>query len=97
MRWLHINAAGLDVEISRIDPESLSNLAIGRPHLGEVYFRLTFDDLEGSWYPWLFPTSIQVADAARDAGFEVSVIGRGSRGTFLAEVKRPGHELIAES
>ena len=84
------DAAGLDAEISRLDAENLSDMAIGRPHLGEVYFRLTFDDLEGSWYPWLFPTSTQVADAAHDAGFDFTVMGRGARGAFLAEVKRQG-------
>jgi len=84
------DAAGLDAEISRLDAESLSELAMGQPHLGEVFFRLTFDDLEGAWYPWLFPTSTQVADAARSAGFDFTVIGRGARGAFLAEAKRPG-------
>ncbi len=82
------DAAGLEAEISNLDAESLSEMAMGKPHLGEVFFRLTFDDLEGSWYPWLFPTSTQVADAAHNAGFDFTVIGRGARGAFLAEVKR---------
>jgi SAM-dependent methyltransferase len=83
------DAAGLDTEISSLDAESLSQMAMGKPHLGEVFFRLTFDDLEGSWYPWLFPTSTQVGDAAHNAGFDFTVIGRGARGAFLAEVTNP--------
>jgi len=82
------DAAGLDAEISHLDAQTLSDMAIGNPQLGEVFFRLTFDDLEGSWYPWLFPTSTQVTDAAHRAGFDFTVIGRGARGAFLAEVTR---------
>lgn len=82
------DAAGLE-EVSRRDVEELTASAIGQPHLGEVYFRLTFDGLEGSWYPWLFPTSTLLADAAHIAGFEFAVIGRGARGAFLAEVSNP--------
>ncbi|MEN8163248.1 MAG: class I SAM-dependent methyltransferase [Acidobacteriota bacterium] len=82
------DAAGLDAAVHKDEFEELSDMAIGRPQLGEVFFRLTFDDLEGSWYPWLFPTSTMMAEAARDAGFECTIIGRGARGAFLVELTR---------
>ncbi len=81
------DAAGLDAAVRKDEFEELTDLAIGRPRLGEVFFRLTFDDLEGSWYPWLFPTPTMMTEAARAAGFEFTVIGRGARGAFLAEMR----------
>jgi SAM-dependent methyltransferase len=81
------DAAGLDAAVLKDEFEELAEMAIGRPQLGEVFFRLTFDDLQGSWYPWLFPTSTQLAKAARDAGFEFTIIGRGARGAFLGEMR----------
>ncbi len=83
------DAAGLDAAVRKDEFEELTDLAIGRPRLGEVFFRLTFDDLEGSWYPWLFPTPTMMTEAARAAGFEFTVIGRGARGAFLAEMTEP--------
>jgi len=82
------DAAGLDAAVHKDEFEEMTDMAIGRPQLGEVFFRLTFDDLEGSWYPWLFPTSTQLAEAARTAGFEFTIIGRGARGAFLVELTR---------
>lgn len=81
------DAAGLDAAVRKDELEELTEMAIGRPQLGEVFFRLTFDDLVGSWYPWLFPTPSMMAEAARTAGFELTIIGRGARGAFLAEMK----------
>lgn len=82
------DASGLDAVMSRDNLEDLSDLAIGEPKLGEVFFRLTFDDLQGSWYPWLFPSSSLLAESARAAGFEFKAIGRGSRGAFLASIQQ---------
>ena len=83
------DAAGLDAAVRKDEFEELADVAIGRPQLGEVFFRLTFDDLKGPWYPWLFPTPTMTANAARTAGFDLTVIARGARGAFLAEVSEP--------
>ncbi|RLE20142.1 MAG: hypothetical protein DRJ61_08325 [Acidobacteria bacterium] len=84
------DAAGLDAAVRNDEFEELADVAIGRPQFGEVFFRLTFDDLKGAWYPWLFPTPTMMAEAARTAGFEFTVIARGARGAFLAEMTEPG-------
>lgn len=81
------DAAGLDAAVSRDEFDNLSDQAIGRPRLGEVYFRLTFEDLKGSWYPWLFPAQTMVGDAARAVGFDFTVLARGARGAFLGEMR----------
>jgi len=83
------DAAGLDAAVRKDEVEELTDMAIGRPQFGEVFFRLTFNNLEGAWYPWLFPTPSMMAEAARTAGFEFTVIGRGARGAFLAEMANP--------
>ncbi len=81
------DASGLDKTVSHNEVENLAGLSIGRPQYGEVFFRLTFDAIDGSWYPWLFPSESLVADATRKAGFAFTVVGRGAQGAYLAETK----------
>ncbi len=79
------DASGLDPTVSRRDIKDLISLAIGRPQFGEVFFRLTFDTIDGSWYPWLFPAENLVSCAAARSGFDFRVVARGARGAYLAE------------
>ncbi len=80
------DAAGLDAAIRKDEFEELADVAIGRPQFGEVFFRLTFNNLKGEWYPWLFPTTTMVADVARTTGFHCTIIARGARCAFLVEL-----------
>lgn len=82
------DAASLDATINHDGFDDLGDHAIGRPTMGEVFFRLTFENLQGSWYPWLFPTPRMVGEAARSSGFDFAVIGRGARGTYLGELEK---------
>lgn len=88
------DAAALDVAIRNEAFDDLARHAIGRPKRGEVFFRLTFDDLRGPWYPWLFPTQGMVGEAARTAGFDLATMGRGARGTYLVEMMTSARSVV---
>lgn len=84
---LLLDSADLAVELAdhRVDPATAS-----RPGevLGEVEFRLEFDDLAGPWYPWLFVDPRTLALLAGAAGFETEILAWGTRGAYLARLRR---------
>jgi SAM-dependent methyltransferase len=59
-----------------------------RGYFGEVEFRLSYRDLEGRPYPWLFIDPATLAHVATGAGFAGETVTRGSRGAYLARLKR---------
>lgn len=58
------------------------------PYPGEVEFRLTYRDIEGQPYPWLFVDPRTLERMARDAGFAFSIGARGAQGAFVAVLHR---------
>lgn len=61
---------------------------VGRSYLGEVEFRLTYRDLEGRPYPWLFVDPRTLERYAAAAGYDFEVGARGGRGAYLARLTR---------
>jgi hypothetical protein len=59
-----------------------------RRYIGEVEFRLSYGNLEGRPYPWLFvdPRTLEAFGAA--AGFAFELGARGGRGAYLARLLR---------
>jgi len=57
-------------------------------YLGEVDFRLSYEEHEGIPYPWLFVDPVTLGQIADSAGFRCRVMARGARGAFLACVNR---------
>jgi SAM-dependent methyltransferase len=57
-------------------------------YIGEVEFRLSYDNHKGSPYRWLFVDPETLRQAAASAGFGCRVVARGARGTFLACLTR---------
>ena len=57
-------------------------------YLGEVDFRLSYEEHEGIPYPWLFVDPETLGQAAGSSGFRCRVVARGARGAFLASLIR---------
>ncbi len=57
-------------------------------YLGEVTFRLSYGEMEGAPYPWLFVDAQTLARFAEAADFSFTVEARGARGSFLARLIR---------
>jgi SAM-dependent methyltransferase len=55
---------------------------------GEVEFRLTYGQLEGQPYPWLFVDPRTLGRFAKAAGFDFTIGARGSQGAFVAILSR---------
>lgn len=85
---LVFDASSLGTVLGGVSAEAAASVAIGRPDYGEVFFRLTFEDLRGPWYPWLFPAESMVVDSAARSGFACRVLARGARGAYLMEAIR---------
>jgi SAM-dependent methyltransferase len=68
----------------RLDRADLSP----EPYFGEVEFRLTYGNLEGRPYPWLFVDPSTLDRQARASGFDFEMVTRGSRGAFVAALTR---------
>ncbi len=81
------DASGLSASVGSAAIAGMHDDAVGRPDLGEVFFRLTFDDCRGAWYPWLFPSEDLLRSAAAAADFDLNIIARGARGSFLTEAR----------
>jgi hypothetical protein len=56
---------------------------------GEVEYRLSYGDLEGEPYPWLFVDDITLAERARATGLQLEIVARGSRGAYLGRLTAP--------
>ncbi len=80
------DSADLGIVMPEQFDEGLAEWRSGGLYPGEVEYRLTYEDLEGEPYPWLFVDPSTLADRARAAGLQSQVVARGARGTFLARV-----------
>jgi SAM-dependent methyltransferase len=82
------DSADLGLVIPEYFDDGLERWRSGRPYPGEIEYRLTYGELLGDPYPWLFVDPITLADHSRKAGFSTEVIARGERGAFLARLRR---------
>jgi SAM-dependent methyltransferase len=57
-------------------------------YLGEVTFRLSYGEMEGAPYPWLFVDAQTFERFAEAADFSFTVEARGARGAYLARLIR---------
>jgi SAM-dependent methyltransferase len=80
------DSADLGIVIPEQFDEGLDDWRAGGLYPGEVEYRLTYKDLEGEPYPWLFIDPATLTDRARAAGLRAEVVARGARGSFLARV-----------
>jgi SAM-dependent methyltransferase len=80
------DSADLGLVIPERFDEGLDDWRSGGSYPGEVEYRLTYGNLEGEAYPWLFVDPVTLADRARAAGLRSEVVARGTRGSFLARV-----------
>lgn len=55
-------------------------------YLGEVTFRLSYGEMEGAPYPWLFVDTQTLKRFAEAADFSFTVEARGGRGAYLARL-----------
>jgi len=83
---LIFDSADLGIVIPEQFDEGLEDWRKGGLYPGEVEYRLTYKELEGDPYPWLFIDPVTLSDRASAADFEMEVIARGDRGTFLARL-----------
>ncbi len=68
--------------------DGLEDWRDGGLYPGEVEYRLSYGELHGESYPWLFVDPVTLADRADAAGFRAEVIARGERGSYLARLHR---------
>ena len=78
------DSADLELVVGPKQQEILDRPGAGGRYLGEVEFRLTYDDLEGDPYRWLFVDPRTLASIAEEAGLRCQVVARGARGAYLA-------------
>jgi len=82
------DSANLGIVIPEQFDEGLDDWRSGGLYPGEVEYRLTYKDLEGVPYPWLFVDPVTLADRARAAGLSAEIVARGARGSFLARISK---------
>lgn len=69
--------------------EGLEDWRSGGLYPGEVEYRLSYGDLEGVPYPWLFVDEITLAERARTMGLQLEIVARGPRGAYLGRLTTP--------
>jgi len=79
------DSADLAVAVGRV---AAATLADATSH-GEVEFQVTYRNLVGRPYPWLFVGPRVLADMAHRAGLACDVLARGAGGGYLARITRP--------
>lgn len=80
------DSADLGLVIPEYFDEGLDRWRSGGPYPGEIEYRLTYGELQGDPYPWLFIDPITLAERAKGTGFSTQVIARGKRGAFLSRL-----------
>jgi len=60
----------------------------GGVYPGEVEFRLSYNDIEGEPYPWMFIDPVTLANHAEAADFRLEIVARAERGSYLARLRR---------
>ena len=83
---LVFDSADLGLVMPEQFDEALAAWRAGGDYPGEVEYRLSYRDLEGDPYPWLFVDPITLAERSDAAGLRVEVVTRGSRGAYLARI-----------
>jgi len=78
------DASSLEVALPDLQPEIMEDDAWAKADLGEVFFRLRFGELQGGWYPWLFPAPSLLEHSAAGAGLRMGILSRAGRGAYLA-------------
>jgi hypothetical protein len=78
------DSADLSVVLADEAPEILDARSRADRYLGEVEFQLSYRDVDGPSYPWLFvdPATLECLGGA--AGYRVRIVHRGDRGSYLA-------------
>jgi hypothetical protein len=82
------DSADLGIVIPEQFDEGLDDWRAGGLYPGEVEYRLSYGELEGDPYPWLFVDPLTLADLAEAADFCAEVVARGERGSYLARLRR---------
>lgn len=57
-------------------------------YYGEVEFRLSYGEVRGEPYPWLFVDAQRLQRHAEAAGFEFEIGAWGGRGAYLAQLSK---------
>ena len=78
------DSADLAVVLGDESPELLTELLRPDAYLGEVEFSLRYLGLVGPRYPWVFVDPQTLGIIADAAGFAVSIVAHGERGSFVA-------------
>jgi SAM-dependent methyltransferase len=68
--------------------DGLEEWRAGGIYPGEVEYRLSYGELEGEPYPWLFIDPLTLVDRAKAADLGVEIVARGERGSYLAILQR---------
>ena len=80
------DSADLGIVMPEQFEEGLDEWRAGGLYPGEVEYSLSYGQLEGEPYPWLFVDPVTLVDRADSAGLRVEVVARGDRGSFLARI-----------
>ena len=57
-------------------------------YYGEVEFRLSYGEVRGEPYPWLFVDAQRLQRHAEAAGFDFEIGAWGARGAYLAQLSK---------
>ena len=68
--------------------DGLDEWRSGGIYPGEVEYRLSYENLEGEPYPWLFIDPLALADRAEAADLLLEIVARADRGSYLARLQR---------
>lgn len=78
------DSADLSAVLKDEAPELLDATNRTGRYLGEVEFQLGYRGMIGPPYPWLFVDPTTLACLGSAAGFQVQIVRRGDRGSYLA-------------
>jgi SAM-dependent methyltransferase len=68
--------------------DGLDDWRAGGIYPGEVEYRLSYQELEGDPYPWLFIDPLTLASRAEAADLRMEIVTHGERGSYLARMRR---------
>jgi SAM-dependent methyltransferase len=81
---LVFDSADLLAVLENEAPELLDERNRSGRYVGEVEFQLSYRDMVGPAYPWLFVDPTTLACLGGAAGFRIEIVRRGERGSYLA-------------
>lgn len=81
---LIFDSADLSAVLEDEAPELLDERNRAGRYVGEVEFQLSYRDMVGPPYPWLFVDPTTLACLGGAAGFRIEIVRRGGRGSYLA-------------